>query len=93
MVFLMGNYMAPWGIRFNPFMMAQSGKPYNIVTNNDLTGDNFFNNRPALADNSLCAGQSGRYASTTFGCLDTQHRPITIRRSRSMRAMDRRRWP
>ncbi len=72
MVFLMGNYMAPWGIRFNPFMMAQSGKPYNIVTNNDLTGDNFFNNRPALADNSLCAGQSGRYASTTFGCLDTQ---------------------
>ena len=55
MVFLMGNYTAPWGITFNPFLIAQSGRPYNIVTHNDLTGDNFFNNRPSLAsDASLC---------------------------------------
>ena len=71
MVFMMANYTGPWAIRFNPFLIAQSGKPYNIVTTNDLTGDNFFNNRPAAVDSSLCAGQSTRYAPTQFGCLDT----------------------
>ncbi len=70
MVFLMGNYTGPWKIRFNPFLIAQSGKPYNIVTSNDLTGDNFFNNRPAYADNSECSSGSSRYVTTDFGCLD-----------------------
>ena len=40
MTFLMANYTGPWGIRFNPMVIANSGRPYNIVTNNDLTGDN-----------------------------------------------------
>jgi hypothetical protein len=71
MVFLMANYTGPWAIRFNPFLVAQSGKPYNVVTANDLTGDNFFNNRPAEADGSFCSGVSTRYAPTSFGCLDT----------------------
>ena len=71
MVFMMANYTGPWAIRFNPFLIAQSGKPYNITTANDLTGDNFFNNRPAAVDSSVCAGQSARYAPTQFGCLDT----------------------
>ncbi len=70
MVFMMANYTAPYGIRVNPFLIAQSGKPYNIVTSNDLTGDNFFNNRPALADNSLCGTGSTQYAQTSFGCLN-----------------------
>ena len=78
MLFLMANYQAPWGIRFNPFLIAEAGKPYNIVTNNDLTGDNFFNNRPSLVSNeSLCTVPAGtttpsHYAMTSFGCLNTQ---------------------
>lgn len=74
MVFLMANYTAPYGIRVNPFLIAQSGKPYNVVTANDLTGDNFFNNRPGLADNSSCSatGDTAPYVATSFGCLDTQ---------------------
>jgi hypothetical protein len=71
MVFMMANYTGPWAIRFNPFLIAQSGKPYNITTANDLTGDDFFNSRPAAVDSSLCAGQSTRYAPTQYGCLDT----------------------
>lgn len=71
MVFLMANYTAPWAIRINPFLVAQSGRPYNILTNHDLTGDNYYNNRPGLADNSLCETQNTRYAQTSFGCLDT----------------------
>ncbi len=47
MVFLMGNYTGPWGITFNPFLIAQAGRPYNVTTDVDLTGDDFFNDRPA----------------------------------------------
>jgi len=71
MLFMMGNYTAKWGIRINPFLIAQSGKPYNITTTNDLTGDNFFNSRPSFADNSFCATPTPGYAETSFGCLDT----------------------
>jgi carboxypeptidase family protein len=71
MIFMMANYTGPWALRFNPFLIAQSGKPYNITTANDLTGDNFFNNRPGSVDSSLCSGVSTRYAQTQFGCLDT----------------------
>ena len=72
MVFLMGNYTAPWNIRFNPFIVARSGRPYNIVSGLDLTGDNFINDRPGAADASLCTSEatSGRYIPTSFGCLD-----------------------
>lgn len=72
MVFLMGNYTGPWGIRFNPFLIARSGNPYNVVSSHDLTGDNFLNNRPAYADASLCTAGSSEYFQTSFGCLDAQ---------------------
>ena len=61
MVFLMGNYTGPWGITFNPFVIGQSGRPFNIATLNDLTGDNFFNNRPAYAAQANCATTSGSF--------------------------------
>ena len=87
MVFLMANYQAPWGIRLNPMLIAQAGKPFNIVTNNDLTGDNFFNNRPELVDSSYCTTSTSAttpapYAQTSFGCLSTEptgsYTPIPI---------------
>jgi hypothetical protein len=74
MVFLMGNYTGPWGISFNPFLIAQSGNPFNITTEYDLTGDDFLNDRPSYAASpSDCAVTSSlsQYAPTSFGCLDT----------------------
>lgn len=68
MIFLMANYTGPWGISFNPFLIAQSGRPFNITTENDLTGDNFFNNRPSYATASSPAGD---VVVTSFGNLDT----------------------
>jgi len=75
MVFLMSNYSGPWGISFNPFLIVQGGRPYNITTDTDLTGDNFFNSRPGLASASSCSGSSAQYISTSFGCLDTAPQP------------------
>ncbi len=68
MVFLMANYQGPWGLRFNPFIIAQSGKPFNITTTNDLTGDNFFNDRPTYATN---ASNPDNVVQTSFGAFDT----------------------
>jgi hypothetical protein len=72
MVFLMGNYTGPWGISFNPFLVAQSGRPFNVTIGGvDLTGDNFFNDRPAYAASSgSCGSGSAQFVQTTFGCLD-----------------------
>ncbi|MGB6728314.1 MAG: carboxypeptidase regulatory-like domain-containing protein, partial [Terracidiphilus sp.] len=73
MLFLMASYNGPWGLSVNPFMVFQGGRPYNVTVENDLTGDNFFNDRPGLVSSSECAASTGpsQYASTPFGCLDT----------------------
>ncbi|MFP5277689.1 MAG: carboxypeptidase regulatory-like domain-containing protein [Acidobacteriota bacterium] len=67
-LFLMGNYSGPWGLSFNPFLVVQQGKPYSIVTANDLTGDNFFNDRPAYATS---ASNPNSVVQTNYGALDT----------------------
>jgi hypothetical protein len=69
-LFLMGNYTGPWGVTLNPFLVAQAGQPYNYSTPYDLTGDNFFNNRPAFASASDCSSGESRYISTFYGCFD-----------------------
>ncbi|MGA7245104.1 MAG: carboxypeptidase regulatory-like domain-containing protein, partial [Terracidiphilus sp.] len=70
MIFLMGNYTGPWALRFNPFLIARSGRPYNVVSSYDLTGDQFLNNRPSYADASECTAGSNQYYQTQFGCLN-----------------------
>ena len=70
-VFLMGNYAAPLNLIFNPFVVAQSGRPYNFVSPYDLTGDNFFNDRPAIVSSATCStGAATRYVQTNYGCFD-----------------------
>jgi hypothetical protein len=64
---LMGNYTGPWAITFNPFLSAQAGSPYNITSPYDLTGDNFFNNRPSYATS---ASTASNVVQTSFGALD-----------------------
>ena len=70
MVFLMGNYIDRFGITYNPFLVAQSGRPYNFTSPLDLSGDNFFNNRPSLVDASKCTAGSTQYFQTSYGCFN-----------------------
>ena len=44
-----GNFRAPWGITLNPFVIVQSGRPFNITLGRDLNGDTFNQERPAFA--------------------------------------------
>ena len=48
-LFFMGSFTAPWGISLNPFVVAQSGRPFNITLGQDVNGDSFFNDRPSYA--------------------------------------------
>jgi hypothetical protein len=66
MLFVMGNYAGPWGLRFNPFLIAQSGRPYNITLSTDPL-NNFFNQRPTYATSATPAAHQ---VTTNFGVLD-----------------------
>ncbi|MFN2532670.1 MAG: TonB-dependent receptor domain-containing protein, partial [Pyrinomonadaceae bacterium] len=44
-----GNFRAPWGLSLNPFVIVQSGRPFNLTIGRDLNGDTVFTERPSLA--------------------------------------------
>lgn len=44
-----GNIQAPFGISLSPFLVANSGAPFNITIGEDLNGDNQYNDRPSYA--------------------------------------------
>jgi hypothetical protein len=47
---LFGTINAPWGVRLNPALLANTGRPFNITTGRDTNADTLFNERPAFAD-------------------------------------------
>ncbi|MGB7188818.1 MAG: carboxypeptidase regulatory-like domain-containing protein [Acidobacteriaceae bacterium] len=47
-VFLMGSWQAPWNLNFDPFVVFQTGQPFNITLGQDVNGDSFFNDRPSF---------------------------------------------
>lgn len=48
--FVVGGHISmPYGFSLNPFIVANSGSPFNITLGKDLNGDSIFNDRPALA--------------------------------------------
>ncbi|HEY2857206.1 MAG TPA: carboxypeptidase regulatory-like domain-containing protein [Terracidiphilus sp.] len=65
-VFAMANYNGPWGLKFNPFMMANSGRPFNITLPTDPT-NNFYNQRPTFATGSTPTADR---VSTPWGVMD-----------------------
>ena len=75
MLFLMGNYTDRFGITYNPFLIAQSGRPFNFTSPIDLSGDNFFNNRPSLVDSTKCTAGSSQYFQTSYGCFNIIPQP------------------
>jgi Carboxypeptidase regulatory-like domain len=50
-VLLVGTIAAPWAIRLSPFIVAQSGLPYDVTVGQDLNGDSIFYDRPSFAVN------------------------------------------
>jgi hypothetical protein len=49
---LNGTVNGPWSLRLSPFVVASSGRPYNITLGRDTNGDTIYTERPAFADDS-----------------------------------------
>jgi len=67
-LFLGGSFALPEGFRLSPFMMANSGSPFNITTGQDNNGDSIFNDRPASAPT---AATGANIVKTRWGTFDT----------------------
>jgi len=67
-LFFGGTIGVPYGFRLSPFLIAQSGIPFNITTGQDVFGDAQFNSRPSLAACGSGAAQS--IVDTKFGCFN-----------------------
>ncbi len=50
-VFMGGTIGLPRGFRLSPFMIFNSGSPYNVTVGQDLSNDSLFNDRPGFAPN------------------------------------------
>jgi hypothetical protein len=50
-LFMAGTIGLPRGFRVSPFMIFNSGSPYNVTVGQDLSGDLQFNDRPAFNPN------------------------------------------
>ena len=66
MLFMMANYQGPWGIRFNPFLVTQSGRPFNITLPTD-TLNNFGDQRPTYATSATPLADQ---ITTSYGVFD-----------------------
>lgn len=65
--FMSGNFRAPWGITLNPFVIVQSGRPFNITLGRDINGDTLNTERPSLAPAGADCSDTVNFRCTPFG--------------------------
>jgi hypothetical protein len=77
--FIGGSIEVPHGFRLSPFIMINSGQPYNITTGQDNNGDSIFNDRPILLSSAPCGAYSasGTVYCTPLGTFSTAVGPNT----------------
>jgi hypothetical protein len=61
--FVGGSVQLPRGFRVSPFMMASSGRPFNITLGQDAFGTGVFNARPSLAPLGAPGSIATKYGS------------------------------
>jgi hypothetical protein len=70
-LFFGGTIGLPYAFRLSPFMILNSGSPYNVTVGQDLNNDTILNDRPAFS------GLSGACLSPTAACHYTDALPAT----------------
>ena len=63
--FVGGSIGMPWGLRASPFLVAQSGSPFNITVDQNVYGINTYNVRPTVGT----CGATG-VKTTAYGCFN-----------------------
>ena len=69
-LFLSGTASLKGNVRISPFLIANSGAPFNITTGGDDNLDSFYNDRPSLASAAQCASGLAQYVSNNYGCFN-----------------------
>ena len=66
---LAGTVNLPWWqVSLNPFIMATTGRPFNIITGQDTNGDRLFTERPSFAPEGVdCSNPGANIVCTQFG--------------------------
>ncbi|HEX3083626.1 MAG TPA: TonB-dependent receptor [Pyrinomonadaceae bacterium] len=72
-----GNFNLPWwGISLSPFVNAGTGRPFNIITGQDINGDDLFTERPSFAPaGTNCANPAVNIVCTRFGNFNLRPAP------------------
>src|SRR5258705_4714512 len=70
-----GNFRAPWGISLNPFVIVQSGRPFNITLGRDINGDTLNTERPSLAPAGADCTDTINFRCTPFGIFKLTFAP------------------
>lgn len=68
-----GSFALPYAVRLSPFMVVNSGSPYNFSVGQDLYGFDTFNDRPAFVSSAACSNrtvQSGNIVCTPLGTFN-----------------------
>ena len=71
-VFSGGTMALPYAFRLSPFLVAQSGVPFNITTGQDLYQDSIFNTRAAFG---TCTPGASGVKATQYGCFNLATQP------------------
>jgi hypothetical protein len=71
-VFLGGTWTVPHGFAFSPFVVVNSGAPFNINLGEDLYGTGNLNGRPAFAGPATA---TSNIVTTRWGTFDTSTSP------------------
>jgi len=71
-LFFGGTLSLPYLFRLSPFMIFNSGSPFNITSPLDLNGDSIYNDRPGLVSTATCPNTSisGTVYCTPLGTFD-----------------------
>src|SRR5262245_55765157 len=63
---LNGSFNTKWNMRLSPFVIVDSGPPFDITTGRDLYGTTLFNGRPGIPNDPNKPG----LIRTSYGLLD-----------------------
>jgi hypothetical protein len=61
-----GSIALRWNVRVSPYLVMQSGAPFDITSGNDYYGTTLYNSRPGFATNAAKPG----LVQTSYGLLD-----------------------
>jgi Carboxypeptidase regulatory-like domain len=66
-----GSFLFPYYFRLSPFLIVNSGSPYNITVGQDIYGFDTFNERPAFVSSAACSTRSVSATNTVCTPLGT----------------------